>query len=144
MLPQPNEEHAQHWPVQFDAVSIQSLPPELLREVFSSHITLSYRPFRLAHVCRLWRQVAFASPELWVSLWVPYVPPSLGHRQADYVDVWRQWLSRCSGGWPLHLDFHVNHGGNKFFICNKLLAGYSRHCSRLVVSEVELPDSAII
>ncbi|KAL1733050.1 hypothetical protein EV714DRAFT_205316 [Schizophyllum commune] len=111
MLPQPSEEHAQHWPGQFDAVSIQSLPPELLREVFSSYITLSYRPFRLAHVCRLWRQVAFASPELWVSLWVPYVPPSLGHRQADYVDVWRQWLSRCSGGWPLHLDFHVNRGG---------------------------------
>ncbi|KAI5899282.1 uncharacterized protein SCHCODRAFT_02523570 [Schizophyllum commune H4-8] len=134
MLLRSSENHADQWPGQHDVVSIQSLPPELLREVFSSYITLSYDPFCLAHVCRLWRQVTFASPELWVYLYVPYLPPALGHRQANYVDVWRQWLSRCSESWPVRLEFSVDGGGVQ----------QPRSCLSPYLVDVLRPHAAII
>jgi len=56
-------------------------------------------PLHLGKVCRAWREIAWATPQLWktMSLSVPNIP------QMSMVDLVRQWLSR-SGQQPLSIS----------------------------------------
>ena len=102
---------------------IHKLPPEIGSHIFclclpslNSEISNLWpgqewgqmRPLNLGAVCRKWRQLAWATPNLWAALFLD-IKPSTPHSLASSLpDLLREWLGR-SGLLPLTLSF--NHAG---------------------------------
>ncbi|CAA7270695.1 unnamed protein product [Cyclocybe aegerita] len=98
----------------------KKLPPELVSRVFiaclpenknnpneagyldplplSLPIRRSSTPLLLASICEIWRQLAFATPQLWSSIFIQLKPENVQYQ----TKVVERWLGR-SGGVPLSL-----------------------------------------
>ncbi|CAE6525766.1 unnamed protein product [Rhizoctonia solani] len=86
--------------------AIEKLPVEMLRQIFvlGEKMHRGPRAVELPHVgfqdsivqvCRLWRDIAVATPELWTYIYISRPPPH------PYAEL---YISR-SGTLPLHIDF---------------------------------------
>jgi hypothetical protein len=97
---------------------IHKLPPEIGFHIFRlSFPTFDFEDFplwdkaaaftrvlRLGAVCRKWRELAWATPDLWDTLYVR-IPPSQGRALVQWLPgLLREWLSR-SGMRPLTIFF---------------------------------------
>src|SRR5258708_4803368 len=61
-------------------------------------------PLKLGSVCRKWRQLAWATPDLWTTLHIG-IKPSMMHSTAESLPgLLREWLTR-SGALPLTIYF---------------------------------------
>ncbi|TDL19079.1 hypothetical protein BD410DRAFT_449616 [Rickenella mellea] len=102
---------------QKSSATVQTLAPELLREIFMHCVSndsdtdprrsircLSQVPLLLGRVCRTWRVVVGTSPELWSNF-------TVGDRQFHHVDfekdleAAKHWISK-SGSRPLSIAIH--------------------------------------
>ena len=104
---------------------IHKLPPEICSHIFrlsssrltnDEHLEAIINPWnksplggsakilRLGGVCRMWRQLAWATPDLWDAL---YVRTGMGRPELDELlpELVREWLER-SGSLPLTIFFN--------------------------------------
>ncbi|THH12570.1 hypothetical protein EW146_g7571, partial [Bondarzewia mesenterica] len=106
--------------------SMQTLPPEVLSEIFLNCIIInavtlpSRAPILLTRVNRLWRAVALSTPRLWSYLYLArslgrtessearaHMPSDDGTKARTYITALRTWLS-LSKRTPLTLRFWVH------------------------------------
>ncbi|KAJ7897022.1 hypothetical protein B0H13DRAFT_2338009 [Mycena leptocephala] len=100
-----------------DACPILTLPPEIMRSIFSLYINsphigcmaMSERigrgPLRIATVCKTWREICLSHPALWASFRV--YAHEMYHSQIDaFIDFLRCWISRAQ---QLPLDISIHH-----------------------------------
>jgi hypothetical protein len=66
-------------------------------------------PLKLGSVCRQWRQLAWATPDLWTILYIRIKPTMSPSTAKSLPGLLREWLGR-SGALPLTIHFF--HGGN--------------------------------
>jgi hypothetical protein len=98
---------------------IDKLPPEIGSHIFrlclptldfeDNHIwpkaTMFLKVLRLGAVCRRWRQLAWATPDLWDTQYVRISPSMTRSVVESLPGLLREWLSR-SGMRPLTIFFH--------------------------------------
>jgi hypothetical protein len=113
---------------------VLTLPNEIVSEIFVHFVppypqcpplTGILSPNTLARICRQWREVALATPELWraIGLSSRRIPSQIQHDIAD------TWLSR-SGFCPLSVVFEVFHLDLGDFHTSELFATLIRHRAR--------------
>ncbi|KAK7017600.1 F-box domain-containing protein [Favolaschia claudopus] len=129
---------------------VLSLPDEIIAEMFL-HFVPEYpkcspaagpcSPMRLTHICRLWREIALATPRLWRALSLPFRSPS---------SVGNLWLSRA-GSLPLAICLQESDGNTPDFpahvtallpylpLCEYLEIGLALRVSDLPIMESEFP-----
>jgi len=96
------------------------LPPDMLQEIFcrclriDQYPTMSAKdaPLLLTRVCRMWRDVAVSTPQLWTRLHIPWCE---AHNTVQFKRRWNamqrrftaveEWLHK-SGDLPLSLSLH--------------------------------------
>ena len=97
---------------------IHKLPPEIGSHIFclcmpTPHLTViesNYikeafpQALRLGAVCRKWREVAWATPNIWETLWIMVIPSTLRILATSLPGLIREWLDR-SGVLPLSILF---------------------------------------
>ena len=97
---------------------IHKLPPEIGSLIFrlcipTSHLTFiesNYtqeeliQALRLGAVCRKWHELAWATPNLWETLWIMAIPSTLRTLARSLPGLIREWLDR-SGALPLTILF---------------------------------------
>ncbi|KAJ6504275.1 hypothetical protein C8R47DRAFT_968588 [Mycena vitilis] len=88
-----------------------TLPPEVLSQIFilclrppRARPNVTEAPLLLCNVCKIWRDTAITTPELWSSLQVNLNSSLFGSNFIDLLDL---WLSR-SGSQPLSLGVCYN------------------------------------
>jgi hypothetical protein len=70
-------------------------------------------PLKLGSVCRKWRQLAWATPDLWTTLYIK-IHPSMSYSTAESLPgLLREWLGR-SGVLPLTIYFFHGHGNQDY------------------------------
>ncbi|KAJ6488541.1 hypothetical protein C8R47DRAFT_978600 [Mycena vitilis] len=99
---------------------MRSLPPEVLQHIFSMTLPLdrnavmhaSEAPVLLGRVCRGWRKITFATPELWRSIHVVCPPSNLADSEfaSAQIKAMQEWLAR-SGACPLSISIRVSEAG---------------------------------
>jgi len=79
-------------------------PPDFRREFSSSSLQIRLAaPLKLGHVCRMWRHLAWTTPDLWKNVYLT-IGPSMRHSLAKLLpDLLREWLDR-SGVHPLTIS----------------------------------------
>jgi len=97
---------------------IHKLPPEISSHIFRLSLSppyscLSPSPsledrlaarLKLGHVCRMWRQLAWTTPDLWENVYLA-IGPETSHSLAKFLpDLLQEWLDR-SGVLPLTISF---------------------------------------
>ena len=112
---QPHDQIATHKSLHNAAVPIHSLPPELLMQIFSMACQVrSDTP--TANVCRLWRRISLAMPEIWTravaSTVVKCTLPS--DRAASFL---RMAAPRCGGNALAIFVIDANTGPETHHIC---------------------------
>ncbi|KAF7352385.1 F-box domain-containing protein [Mycena venus] len=96
---------------QLDSViyPVLTLPPEITSEIFVyclpakrvwDVVNMEEAPLLLTHICRAWRQIAIATPQLWTSLLI-YRANSLLQLD-EIVKTWFQRARKC----PLSVSIH--------------------------------------
>ncbi|KDR67518.1 hypothetical protein GALMADRAFT_258138 [Galerina marginata CBS 339.88] len=128
---------------------IQQVPTEVVARIFELCVLerlpeVSYRgmtkneigmPLIIGSVCRVWRQIAFSTPQIWTSISI-----HLGnrHRPAQsgptYYTLAEEWLNRSR---DLPLSIHVY--GDEHSRGNRLLELLSQHSSRWECLDLALP-----
>jgi len=97
---------------------IHKLPPEIGSHIFYLYLPTFYprqtfsaralkaffRVLRLGAVCRKWRQLAWATPNLWETLSIVTSPERIRTRGRSWPGLIDEWLGR-SGGLPLSIFF---------------------------------------
>ncbi|KAJ6512597.1 hypothetical protein C8R45DRAFT_323869 [Mycena sanguinolenta] len=91
---------------------VLTLPNEMVSEIFL-HTLPPYplcpqlfgrtSPTSLTHICRKWREIALATPELWRAIRVSDV--SSIHRERPESEVW----TKRSGSFPLLISIQIHH-----------------------------------
>jgi len=129
---------------------LRALPPEVLSRIFAFYIPAfsepagkgirpSSNPLTLGAICRLWRNVAWSTPELWscLSLYLCFA------RVALLTDLVREWLGR-SGSLPLSIRLYCGAGEDRrasdtqVFAMLKAISAYSSRWNRL---ELRIPTT---
>ncbi|KDR77069.1 hypothetical protein GALMADRAFT_246253 [Galerina marginata CBS 339.88] len=107
---------------------LRHLPTDILQEIFVSCLPATHNstmcndeaPTLLTHVCRAWRDIALATPQLWQSIHIPVPLNNPRHLEADEVvnedydafalgiatkcsNLVAKWLER-SGGCPVDIS----------------------------------------
>jgi F-box-like len=106
-----------------DSAAIQSLPTEILSEVFCKYVALDDSPWRLTLVCRRWHHAALSTPGLWTRLvivdkerfgdtrWVVLGTCRYSRGRAtvchDAAEV--RYAFRLAGVLPLHIAVDCDH-----------------------------------
>ncbi|KAF8181284.1 hypothetical protein BJ912DRAFT_979953 [Pholiota molesta] len=102
---------------------IHRLPPEIVADIFAfcipadamdidlQHITFDSRqviraPLILSAVCRYWRTIAHAAPQLWQTLFL--CPLTLSSHSFPQPRSIQKWIDRA-GSLPLSISLHVSH-----------------------------------
>ncbi|KAF9553294.1 hypothetical protein CPC08DRAFT_235693 [Agrocybe pediades] len=94
--------------------TIRDLPVEILSKIFYSCFSAEMRegggeptyedsfvPLRIGAVCKTWRQIAWASPELWTVIFMKRLYSSASHTCKQY-EIMEGWIER-SGALPLYV-----------------------------------------
>ncbi|KAF7334600.1 F-box domain-containing protein [Mycena venus] len=91
---------------------VLTLPAEITSHIFTQSLPIDATPSRyaapllLTQVCRLWRTIALATPNLWQSIVVKELGPGDLERLNDPAKLVEMWLQR-SAGLPLSLFVHL-------------------------------------
>ncbi len=118
---------------------VRQVPAEVLMQIFSYTIEDTYDvlhvesgPWVLTHVCRSWRAVALACPELWTSLLLPW--EDLHPHVAGPLHLLDMALSRSKER-PLSISFTPERAtpGVKFFCQRLLLEAQRWKCARIYI-----------
>ncbi|KAJ7886637.1 hypothetical protein B0H14DRAFT_2182711, partial [Mycena olivaceomarginata] len=65
-------------------------------------------PLLLCGICRQWRAIAIATPELWRAIQISVSDEHTSYEAAAQLELLKTWLSR-SGGCPLSMDLSLPH-----------------------------------
>jgi len=94
----------------------RELPPEIVSQIFIQYsptnaffdkcVTTRSHPLYLGAVCQKWRQLAWATPELWTSL---HIELRLNRNHEALPRLVNEWLER-SGTLPLTIEFVAGSG----------------------------------
>ncbi|KAJ7887369.1 hypothetical protein B0H13DRAFT_2043019, partial [Mycena leptocephala] len=97
---------------------VLTLPNEIPSEIFLHFLpnypncpplTGNFSPTLLTQICRIWREIALATPALWRAIALSDEPDDIPfERQADIGDVWLSRSGRC----PLSICLDENYDGN--------------------------------
>ncbi|KAJ7901110.1 hypothetical protein B0H14DRAFT_1363984 [Mycena olivaceomarginata] len=99
------------------AYPILTLAPEIVSEIFLNFIPVYpdcpptfglYSPLLLCGICRQWRAIAIATPELWRAIQISVSDEHTSYEAAAQLELLKTWLSR-SGGCPLSMDLSLPH-----------------------------------
>ncbi|KAJ7641148.1 hypothetical protein FB45DRAFT_825303 [Roridomyces roridus] len=91
----------------FSEILVHTLPPYPL----CSPLTGRASPIPLTHVCRRWREIALATPQLWRSIALPFACTLDYHIRVKQTEAVRTWLDR-SGSCPLSVQIHMEEENN--------------------------------
>ncbi|PPQ95615.1 hypothetical protein CVT26_008651 [Gymnopilus dilepis] len=130
------------------------LPAEVISIIFAYYIQDSSRisrdPFfalTLGRICRRWRKIAWATPNLWTSLSIGYkYGMNVAHTPVELAE---EWLSR-SGALPVSIQHtfdnfqsHFRYFENALRECQRMLKVYSRYSDRWGSLSLALPSAPI-
>ncbi|KAF7344766.1 F-box domain-containing protein [Mycena venus] len=108
---------------------VLTLPNEIVSKFFANFLPIyplcppltgTSSPTNLAHICRLWREIAVATPELWRAIGFS----DEGVRSEHKIYLSNLWLSR-SGTLPLSIDIDEH-----WVDTAKILPDFLPHCAR--------------
>ncbi|KAJ7740079.1 hypothetical protein B0H16DRAFT_1890850 [Mycena metata] len=105
---------------ELDAITydVLTLPVEIVAQIFCWTLVLSrlqlkstsrQEPWRLGQICRLWREIALSTPQLWNTIEIIATP----HISYHYDERIRTFLSRA-GSLPLAISFTFDDRGDFF------------------------------
>jgi len=87
---------------------IHKFPPEISSQIFIQYAIASHRYMKmllyLGAICQKWRRLAWATPELWTSVFLPVGTGGISGRSNHPKKLLVRWLER-SGGLPLTITF---------------------------------------
>jgi len=122
--------------------------PSLEMPPFDSGFEMSYplkkpgwgTPLRLGAVCHNWRQLAWATPNLWVAPWVELEPLTSSSRVESLPDLLREWLGR-SGLLPLTIFFgYTGHADKVKAAADRVIEVINDYWGRLENLYLDLED----
>ncbi|KAJ7901100.1 hypothetical protein B0H14DRAFT_1363862 [Mycena olivaceomarginata] len=111
---------AESFEPQLDAPTypVLALPAEIVSEIFVAFLPAYpdyppslglYSPFLLCRICRQWRAIAIATPELWRAIKISVSDDYNLDEAAAQLELLKTWLSR-SGSCPLSMDLSLRRG----------------------------------
>ncbi|KIM38260.1 hypothetical protein M413DRAFT_30377 [Hebeloma cylindrosporum] len=124
---------------------IDKLPPEIVSQIFiqyslpnsCSDITDLNSPLNLGAVCQKWRQLAWATPEIWSSLWFGFGSGRQRIGRLDLVPLVGEWLERSAG---LPLTIKCAPGGEPADeIYCRLIAILNKYSTRWYDMDIAIP-----